>query len=62
MIILYMVQSLGSCHSQSEKKHEKIKLSSFDPPMPSESVKEVNGKRKRNTEQVMTFAPGNYSS
>ncbi|PWA55245.1 phospholipase-like protein [Artemisia annua] len=34
-------------HSKSEKKHEKIKLSSIDPPMPSESVIKWNGKRMR---------------
>ena len=47
---IYMVQSLRRCqHSQSEKKHEKIKLSSIDAPMSSESVTKWNGKRMRSS-------------
>ncbi|PWA89488.1 phospholipase-like protein [Artemisia annua] len=37
-------------------------VSSDDPSMPSKSVTEVMGKRKRNNEQVLPFATGNYSS
>ncbi|PWA41678.1 phospholipase-like protein [Artemisia annua] len=45
--------SLRKCqHSQSEKKHEKVKLAS-DPPVPSKSVEEWNGKRKRNKKQSL---------
>ncbi|GJS40607.1 F-box protein-like protein [Tanacetum coccineum] len=40
-------------HSQSENKHEKINLSSNDPPMPSKSVKKWNGKRQRNKKQSL---------
>nr|GEY20687.1 hypothetical protein [Tanacetum cinerariifolium] len=40
----------------------KKKVSSDDPLMPSKSVREVTGKRKRNNEQVLPFASGNYSS
>ncbi|PWA73961.1 phospholipase-like protein [Artemisia annua] len=45
--------SLRRCqHSQSEKKHKKVKLAS-DPPVPSKSVEEWNGKRKRNRKQSL---------
>nr|GEW65487.1 phospholipase-like protein [Tanacetum cinerariifolium] len=57
-------------HSQNEKKHEKIKLSSIDPPMPSTSVTKWNGKRMRSIlvrggnmgQQVREAAPGKVSS
>ncbi|PWA99587.1 phospholipase-like protein [Artemisia annua] len=40
--------SLRRCqHSQSKRKHEKMKLSSIDPPMPSKTVTKWNGKRTR---------------
>ena len=45
-------------HTEDGKK----KVSSGDPPMPSKSVTEVTGKRKRNNEQVLPFASGNYYS
>ncbi|GJT41191.1 phospholipase-like protein [Tanacetum coccineum] len=63
--------SLRRCqHSQSEKKHEKIKLSSIDPPMPSTSVTKWNGKRTRSIlvrggkmgQQVREGVPGKVSS
>ncbi|GKC15614.1 phospholipase-like protein [Tanacetum coccineum] len=44
------------------REDAKKKVSSNDPPMPSKSVTEVTGKRKRNNEQVLPFASGNYSS
>ncbi|GKA82208.1 phospholipase-like protein, partial [Tanacetum coccineum] len=40
----------------------KKKVSSDDPAMPSKSVTEMKGKRKRNNKHVLPFASGNYSS
>ncbi|GJX51622.1 phospholipase-like protein, partial [Tanacetum coccineum] len=44
--------NLQGHHTEDGKK----KVSSDDPPMPSKSVTEVTGKRKRNNEQVLPFA------
>ncbi|PWA55246.1 phospholipase-like protein [Artemisia annua] len=49
---------LISLDSESEEEHENRKPSSIDPPMPSKSVKEWNGKRKRNKKQIIPFAGG----
>ncbi|GKD59302.1 phospholipase-like protein [Tanacetum coccineum] len=45
-------------HTEDGKK----KVSSDEPAMPSKSVTEVTGKRKRNNEQVLPFASDNYSN
>nr|GEX16746.1 phospholipase-like protein [Tanacetum cinerariifolium] len=50
--------NLQGHHTEDGKK----KVSSDDSPMPSKSVTEVTGKRKRNNEQLLPFASGNYSS
>ncbi|GJY21969.1 peptidase C48, SUMO/sentrin/Ubl1 [Tanacetum coccineum] len=59
-----------SQYSQSKKKHEEIKISSIDPPMPSKSVTKSNGKRMRSIlvrgdkmgQEVREAVPGNVSS